>query len=77
MVEVTFKRQLATADDFFPDAGQMRRVYDERLGTRRAAPRKRFVWDYWHVPDQYTYIPTFADEFFRGFRMGSYCGGDS
>jgi hypothetical protein len=27
-------------------------------------PRERFVWDYWHVPEQYTYIRTFADEFF-------------
>ena len=58
------RRQLTTVDDFFPDAREMRRVFDERLGTRRGAPRERFVWDYWHVPDQYTYIRTFADEFF-------------
>jgi hypothetical protein len=51
-------------DDFFPGAGEMRRVFDDRLGTLRGAPRERFVWDYWHVPDQYTYIRTFASEFF-------------
>ena len=58
------KRLLVTVDDFFSGAGEMRRVFDERLGTRRGAPRERFVWDYWHVPDQYTYIRTFAEEFF-------------
>jgi hypothetical protein len=24
----------------------------------------RFVWDYWHVPDQYTLLRTPADQFF-------------
>src|SRR5215218_414761 len=61
---MTCRRHVVTADDFFPEAGEMRRVFDERLGTRRGAPRERFVWDYWHVPDQYTYVRTFADEFF-------------
>jgi hypothetical protein len=51
-------------DDFFAGASEMRGVFDERLGTRRGAPQERFVWDYWHVPDQYTYIRTFAEEFF-------------
>lgn len=51
----------------------MRRVFDERLGTRRGAPRERFVWDYWHVPDQYTYIRTFAEEFFPSDLYGRFC----
>ncbi len=42
----------------------MRDVFDDRLGNLRGAPPERFVWDYWHVADQYTYIRTFADEFF-------------
>ena len=25
---------------------------------------ERFVWDYWHVPDQYTLLRTPADQFF-------------
>jgi hypothetical protein len=30
------------------------------------------VWDYWHVPDQYTYIRTFADEFFPSALYGGF-----
>ena len=55
---------VTTVDEFFPEAGEMRRVFDGRLGARWGAPPERFVWDYWHVPDQYTYVRTFADEFF-------------
>jgi hypothetical protein len=69
---VADRRRLATVDDFFPDAGEMRRVFEERLGTRRGAPRERFVWDYWHVPDQYTYIRTFAEEFFPAELYGRF-----
>jgi hypothetical protein len=61
---VSDRRQLIVVDDFFGAAGDMRQVFDERLGTRRGASPERFVWDYWHVPDQYTYVRTFADEFF-------------
>lgn len=28
------------------------------------ASGERFVWDYWHVPDQYTLLRTPADQFF-------------
>ena len=51
-------------DDFFAGAGELRRAYDERLGDPYGGSRERFVWDYFHVPDQYTYIRTFAQEFF-------------
>jgi 2OG-Fe(II) oxygenase superfamily len=61
---VSERRQVITVDNFFPVAGDMRRVFDERLGARRSVARERFVWDYWHVPEQYTYIRTFAEEFF-------------
>ena len=71
MADVTHRRQLMT-DDFFPGAGEMRRVFDERLGTRRGAPRERFVWDYWHVPNQYTYIRTFAEDFFPSELYGRF-----
>jgi hypothetical protein len=62
--EPATQRRLLTVDRFFDEAGEMRKVFDERLGNQRSSSRERFVWDYWHVPDQYTYIRTFADEFF-------------
>ena len=61
---VNARRQLLVTDDFFEAGGEMRDVFDDRLGNLRGAPPERFVWDYWHVADQYTYIRTFADEFF-------------
>jgi 2OG-Fe(II) oxygenase superfamily len=61
---VTDRRHVVTEDNFFPDASDLRRVFEDRLGTRRGAPRERFVWDYWHVPGQYTYVRTLANEFF-------------
>ena len=64
---MTDRRHAVTVDDFFPGAGEMRRVFDDRLGTLRGAPPERFVWDYWHVPDQYTYIRTFAEQFFPSY----------
>ena len=30
------------------------------------------MWDYWHVPDQYTYIRTFAEEFFPSDLYGRF-----
>jgi hypothetical protein len=50
--------------DFFGRANAMRSEFDARVGPERAAPPHRFVWDYWHVPGQYSYIRTFARRFF-------------
>jgi hypothetical protein len=71
-VRVTDSGQVVTVDNFFPGALDMRRVFEERLGARRGVERDRFVWDYWHVPDQYTYIRTFADEFFPSTLYGGF-----
>lgn len=43
----------------------MRSVFDQRVGPSRDADPARFVWDYWHVPGQYTYFRTHARRFFR------------
>jgi hypothetical protein len=61
---MTDRRQLMVVDDFFAGAEQMRQVFNERLGALREAPKERFVWDYWHVAGQYTYLRTFAADFF-------------
>jgi Rps23 Pro-64 3,4-dihydroxylase Tpa1-like proline 4-hydroxylase len=61
---MTPRRQVVVIDDFFEAGRELRLVFDDRLGNLRGASPERFVWDYWHVPDQYTYVRTFADEFF-------------
>ena len=67
-------------DDFLTNAEALREHFDMRfagLRTQRTAvahcfhrfsnPRDfdgRFVWDYWHVPGQYTLVRTPAESFF-------------
>jgi hypothetical protein len=51
-------------DNFFDGAEGMREVYDARFGTPRAASDDRFVWDFWHIPDQYSYLRTPGQSFF-------------
>lgn len=43
----------------------MREVFDQRVGPSRGADAERFVWDYWHVPGQYSYFRTHARRFFQ------------
>jgi hypothetical protein len=35
-----------------------------RFSNPRSTESNRFVWDYWHVPDQYTLVRTSAQDFF-------------
>ena len=51
-------------DDFAPEARALRGVFDARFAEPRAARRDRFVWDWWHVPGQYTALRTPAWEYF-------------
>jgi len=57
-------------DRFYPDAAKLRAVFDERFAEPRSTRGDRFVWDYWHVPDQYTHLRTPAWEYFpqRAYR---------
>lgn len=51
-----------TADSFFSEAKKMRSEFLERVDDQGSS--KRFVWDYWHVPRQYTLLRTPAYHFF-------------
>jgi len=42
----------------------MRAEFDARVGPQRVVSPQRFVWDYWHIPGQYSYVRTFARQFF-------------
>lgn len=51
-------------DDFAKESRAMRRVFDERFEDPRRARSDRFVWDFWHVPGQYTHLRTPAWTYF-------------
>jgi hypothetical protein len=57
-------RRLCVVPDFFPQAEKMRAVFEERMGRERSRGPESFIWDYWHVPGQYTYLRTFGDRYF-------------
>ena len=44
----------------------MRAAFEAGVGPdREVSSRRRFVWDYWFVGGQYTYLRTFARDFFE------------
>ncbi len=45
-------------------AAPLRAVFDERFAEPRSTRGDRFVWDYWHVPGQYTALRTPAWTYF-------------
>jgi hypothetical protein len=49
---------------FFTQAQKMRAIFDQRFADPLNARADRFVWDYWHVPGQYTLLRTPAHAFF-------------
>ncbi|HMN69096.1 MAG TPA: 2OG-Fe(II) oxygenase [Bdellovibrionales bacterium] len=53
-----------TVDRFFPRARELRSVFDRRFANPLEAHRDRFVWDYWHVPGEYTHLRTPAYTYF-------------
>jgi hypothetical protein len=63
-------------DDFYGDALALRREFDRKLGeTLLSDPPStdRFIWDYWHVPNQFSYTRAssqtfFGEELMNGFR---------
>lgn len=57
-------KHLWKEDDFFGEAAALRASFDRRFGDPRQTRGDRFVWDFWHVPDQYTLVRTPADHFF-------------
>jgi len=58
------KKHLLVANQFFTGASKLRQEFDRRFAEPRETRSDRFVWDFWHVPDQYTLVRTPADHFF-------------
>ena len=57
-------RSSRIVDRFAPEADALRAVFDERFAEPRRARGDRFVWDWWHVPGQYTHLRTPAWTYF-------------
>lgn len=57
-------RSVFTIDQFAPQARALRSELDRRFAEPRRASADRFVWDYWHIPGQYTALRTPAWTYF-------------
>src|SRR5262249_54058671 len=57
-------RSVIIVDRFAPEARALRAVFVARFAAPREANADRFVWDYWHVPGQYTALRTPAWAYF-------------
>ena len=57
-------RSVIIVDGFAPEAAALRRTFDDRFADPRSTRADRFVWDYWHVPGQYTALRTPAWTYF-------------
>lgn len=57
-------RSVIVVDRFAPEARALRATFDQRFAEPRRANADRFVWDYWHVPGQYTALRTPAWTYF-------------
>ena len=54
------RNHLRVTKGFLPQelATELRGTYDERFADPREGSSERFVWDYWHVPEQYSLLRT-------------------
>jgi hypothetical protein len=57
-------RSVIVVDRFAPEATELRATFDDRFADPRSTRADRFVWDYWHVPGQYTALRTPAWTYF-------------
>ena len=55
---------LLIQDRFSKQAGRLREEFDRLYQDPRKADSRRFSWDWWHVPGQYTLLRTPAYAFF-------------
>jgi hypothetical protein len=57
-------RSVVIVDKFAPEARELRATFDERFAEPRSTRADRFLWDWWHVPGQYTALRTPAWTYF-------------
>lgn len=57
-------RFIQVHDHFFTEANALRQHIEKCFSRPLEADGKRFVWDYWHIKDQYTLLRTPAYHYF-------------
>jgi len=58
------KSHILIEDQFSSDASKLRQYFESQFSNPKETRSERFVWDYWHVPDQYTLMRTPAYHYF-------------
>jgi hypothetical protein len=58
------KSHILIEDRFYNGASKLRDYFESQFANPKDTDSKRFVWDYWHVPDQYTLVRTPAYHYF-------------
>ena len=58
------KSHILIEDNFYAKSKDLRGFFDKQFEDPRKTDSKRFVWDYWHVPDQYSLVRTPAYHYF-------------
>lgn len=53
-----------TVDNFYSQAKNLRQEFDGRFRNPLYTHAERFLWDYWHVPGEYTHLRTPAYNYF-------------
>ncbi len=66
--------RVTTVPDFFPRARDLRAQFEARVGPNRSSEESRFVWDYWNVPGQFTYVRTPAINVIRPTLLAEFTG---
>lgn len=64
--------QHQTFRSFYSRARDLRAVFDERFADPLQVRGDRFIWDYWHVPGEYTLLKTPAPNFFPSKMYGNF-----
>lgn len=57
---------------FFDKAEDLRGHFDDRVEAKRTGREDRFIWDYWHIPGQYTYFRTLAEKVVPSVLLGEF-----
>jgi hypothetical protein len=63
-VKPSRSQHVVVTDNFTKSAKTLRKYFDQQFSDPTSVDAKRFVWDYWHIPDQYTLLRTPAYHYF-------------
>ncbi len=66
------KQYLHVVDRFSAHGPKLRAEFARRFHDPKETRGDRFVWDFWHVPDQYTLVRTPAEHFFSRQLYGAF-----